>query len=195
MWDPGFIDDVKRYLALNEPGLDHDDELLEQCIDRAESLLEESTQRYFKARKETHVYDCPDDSSYLLMRFDELQKVITLTNGDGTIIPALNFVYEPANRGEGAYRKSAHGIRLINGAYFTYVSNPYQCIKVRAWWGFTMEPDHYTKQALLRLTTFLYKQKDAQVFDSTSFIDGGVIVVPQGIPKFVADFIKARGKR
>ena len=196
MWYPDFIDDVKRYLKLNEPGLDHDNVLIEECIDRAESHLENWTNRYLKAREETRVFDYPaDDPSYLLMRYEDLQEVITLTNGDGTVISAYNFVYEPANRGEGAYRKPAYAIRLINDAYFTYEDNPYQCIKVRAWWGYQMEPDALTKQALIRLTCFFYKQKDSQVFDTTSFVDGGVLVIPDGVPKYVADFVKMRSKR
>ena len=39
-----------------------------------------------------------------------------------------------------------------------------------------------------------YKQKDSQVFDTTSFVDGGVLVIPEGIPRYVADFLKARAR-
>jgi len=189
MWSATFIDEVKRYLALNEPGLDKDDVLLEQTIDRAEDHLEEWTHRRFKAVKETRVYDYPADDPYNLLLDGDLQKVIRLTNGDGVVIPAADFRYQPANRGEGNKRKPAFALTLVNDACFTYSTTPVQCIKLRAWWGWTMEPNAYTLQALLRLTCFLYKQKDSQVFDTTSFVDGGVLVIPEGIPRYVQDFL------
>jgi len=192
MWDPTSIEKIKRYLKLTE-GLDADDVLLEEIIDRAEDILESLTHRRFKAMKETRVYDCPDDRCSLLLDGD-LQKVIRLSNGDGVEIPTADFRYTPANRGEGNDRRPAFALQLVNDAYFTYDTNPVQCIKVRGWWGYSMEPDYYTEQTLIRLVCYLYKQKDSQVFDSTAFLDGGVMVIPQGMPKSVAEFIQARGK-
>lgn len=188
MWSADFLLRVKEYLRLTA-GLDADDQLLEQFIDSSETQLENWTSRKFKAQKQTRVYDYPDDDPYSILLDGDLQKAIRLTNGDGTVIPAVDFVYQPANRGIANDRKPAFAITLINDAVFTYDTTPIQCIKLRGWWGWSMEPNAYTEQAVKRLTAFLYKQKDSQVFDSTAFLDGGVLVIPQGIPKYVADFI------
>jgi len=187
MWSAEFIVRVKEYLKTI--GLDTDDHLLEQFIDSAENQLESWTGRLFKAQKYTQVYDYPDDDPYSLFLDGDLQKVLTLANGDGVEIPASDFRYKPANRGTGNDRRPAYEILLINDAVFTYDTTPIQCIHVKAWWGWSMEPNQYTEQAVKRLTAFLYKQKDSQVFDTTAFLDGGVLVIPQGIPKYVADFI------
>ena len=189
MWDKDFLLRVKEYLRLTAGILDADDQLLEQFIDSSEAQLEAWTGRLFSAQKQTRAYDYPDDDPYSLFLDGDLQKVIKLGNGDGTLIPASDFAYIPANRGIGNDRQPAFEIVLINGARFTYTTTPIQCIKLRGWWGWSMAPNDYTQQAVKRLTAFFYKQKDAQVFDTTAFLDGGVLVIPQGIPKYVADFI------
>lgn len=187
MWDKIFIKRVKEYLRLTA-GLDADDHLLEQFIDSSESQLEAWTGRLFSAQKQSRAYDYPEDTPTRLFLDGDLQKVIKLANGDGTLIPTSDFAYIPANRGIGNDRKPAYEIVLLDGV-FTYSKTPIQCIKVRGWWGWSMAPNDYCQQAVKRLTAFFYKQKDSQVFDTTAFLDGGVLVIPQGIPKYVADFI------
>lgn len=182
MWDDKMIGRVKRYLSLES--LPADDILIEECIDRAETHLEEWSGRWFKARKDTRWYNCPEEDT-LILDWD-LIKVIRINNGDGTVIPPADFRYLPANL------TPKYGIVLVGDDAWTWNDTPVQAITVRAYWGFSLEPDHYTIQAAIRLAVFLYKQKDAAVFDTTTFIDGGVIVVPQGIPKYVADFLSAR---
>lgn len=184
MWDTKMIDRVKRYLSLES--LPADDILIEECIDRAETHLEEWTGRWFKRRKDTRRYDCPTNGEDTLILDFDMLKTIKVGNGDGTIIPAADMRYLPANL------MPKFAIRLVGDSAWTWSDTPVQAIGVRAYWGFTSEPDHYTIQAAIRLAVFLYKQKDSQVFDTTTFVDGGVIVVPQGIPKYVADFLGAR---
>ena len=180
---------MKEYLKLTAGILDADDQLLEQFIDSSEIQLEAWTGRLFKAQKQTRVYDYPDDNPYSLFLDGDLQKATKLANGDGTLIPPADIRYVPANRGKGNDRQPAYEIVLVGDSVFTYDTTPIQCIKLRGWWGWSMEPNAYTEQAVKRLTAFFYKQKDSQVFDTTAFLDGGVLVIPQGIPKYVADFI------
>ena len=189
MWDKNFLLRVKEYLRLTA-GLDADDQLLEQFIDSSETQLEAWTSRLFSAQKQTRVYDYPEHTPTSLFLDGDLQKVLWLINGDGVQIPTSDFRYIPANRGIGNDRQPAYEIVLVNDAFFTYSTTPIQCIKLRGWWGWSMAPNDYTQQAVKRLTAFFYKQKDSQVFDTTAFLDGGVLVIPQGIPKYVADFIE-----
>ena len=181
------LEKVKRYLGLwgHDPLLSKDDVLLEENIDRAIRIIEKGTHRTFQGIKQTRRYDYPEypaGTDTLLLDYD-LRKIIKLGNGDGTLIPAADRVLLP-------YNETPHyGIRLINDACWTYDTTPTACIAVRAWWGSSMVPDFDCQQAIIRLTAYLYKQKDAQTFESTAFLDGGVMVIPQGMPKSVANFI------
>lgn len=125
----------------------------------------------------------------MLLLDADLVKAIRVTNGDGAVLSASDYRYLPANL------KPRYAIIVVNDAYWTYSSTPIQAIAVRGWWGFSLEPDAYTEQALTRLTAFLYKQKDAQTFDAVGFLEGGVMTIPQGIPRYVADFITARERK
>jgi len=188
MWDTAMIQRVERYLSLEDPALHTDHILIEECIDRAEAHLEEWCSRYFKARKETRVYDCPDSDTLLLDA--DLVKAIRVTNGDGTVLSPYDFRYLPAN----SVPKYAIVLVSSSSVAWTYNDTPQQCIKVRGYWGYSLEPDPYTIQTALRLATFLYKQKDSQVFDTSSFLDGGVLVLPDGVPKYVQEFVARRGR-
>ena len=178
--EPG-LEKVRRYLYLTA-GLTADDLLLEECIDRATNMIEQKTHRVFQGFKDTRYYDYPNGSDTLLLDYD-LLKIIKLGNGDGTLIPAADRILRPTNM------KPHYAIQLINDAYWTYSTTPTACIAVRAWWGSSMVPSYACQQAIVRLTAYLYKQKDSQVFDTTAFLDGGVMVIPQGLPKAVAEFI------
>ena len=52
-----------------------------------------------------------------------------------------------------------------------------------------MTPSYACQQAIIKLTAYLYKDKDSQTFETTAFLDGGVLVIPEGIPKSVGLFI------
>jgi len=113
--------------------------------------------------------------------------VTALVNGNGTPIPATGFVLQPANE----YPK--YMIRLRRGYHWTYTSDPIQAIEVTGVWGFVPadHPRHQEiVQAIIRLAGYLYKQRDSQVWDNTSFLEGGILTIPEGAPRFTLDVIE-----
>ncbi len=52
-------------------------------------------------------------------------------------------------------------------------------------WAYSTTPPDDIEHACTRLAAYMYRQKDAQTFDTTAIPDAGVILVPQGIPKDV----------
>ena len=58
-------------------------------------------------------------------------------------------------------------------------------VSVAGTWGYSATPPDDIIHACIRLAAYYYRQKDAQVFDTTAMPEQGVITVPQGIPRDV----------
>ena len=179
------INEVKRYLDVSEP---IDDLMLEECIARAQALLEQNTGRYLDSVKETRFFQAPKYGGATLMLDNDLMNLIRVVNGDGEEISPYDVIYEPIN----GWPKYA--IELRASAETAWVSDD-ALISVRGEWAWIDKHKQPTyryqgaKQAVIRLTSYLYKQRDSQVFETTAFMDGGVLTIPQGMPKSVLDWI------
>ncbi|HUV67126.1 MAG TPA: hypothetical protein VMW24_24775 [Sedimentisphaerales bacterium] len=183
------VERVRRYLSTNDPDImKKDDLLLEEDLDRAQGIIENLTGRTFEGYKDTHFFNADTgsanehgygvkDDGITLMLDEDLVKAFAVKNGDGTVIGANDYVYKPTNR------KPKYAIVLKNDVW-TYSSSPLNAISVRGWWGYCLGQNipYDIQQACLRLTAYLYRQKDAQVFETTAFLEGGVLTVPQGFP-------------
>lgn len=86
-----------------------DDTVIEFLLVAASRLIDEQTGRNFTPYVSTFYYDVPDSESLdrRLLRLDcDLLEVLTLTNGDGTVIPSTE--YNLVNKNRSPY----YGIRL-----------------------------------------------------------------------------------
>ena len=113
--------------------------------------------------------------------------MMRVVNGDGNEIDPTDYIYGPIN----GWPKYA--IVLRDSANTVWQSTD-ALISVRGWWGWVdvdKDPRRYqaARQAAIRLTAYMYKQKDSQVFETTAFMEGGVLTIPQGMPKSVLDWI------
>ena len=95
-------------------------------------------------------------------------------DGDGNEIASSDYVLLPRN-GPRYYT-----ILLVRGEW-TQADNG-DVATVTGAWGYSTTPPADIVHACIRLAAFLYRQKDAQVFDVTAFPEAGVITLPRGMP-------------
>jgi len=181
------LEDLRGYLDIDAAG---DNPLLQEAIEDAQSYIEGQTNRTFEASTATRYYDRsaldPWDSTILHLDADCLT-VTTLTNGDAsaTVIPAASYWLLDRNDGP-----PYHKIQLtINDGYYWEWDTDYW-VSVAGTWGYSTSVPDDIRRATAVLAAFLYRQKDAQMFETTAILESGALAVPQGIPATVDRIIK-----
>ena len=172
------LNDLKTYLGISGTG---DDTLLASILTRASEAIDSYTRRTFAASESTRYFDAIGEHIIdgRILYFDhDLYSVTTVTNGDGNTISST--YYRLVSRNETPY----YAIRLISSytSTWTYTTNWEDAISITGKWGYSVTPPHDIVQATLRWGGYMYKQKDAQVFDTTAIPEAGVIQIPAGIP-------------
>jgi hypothetical protein len=119
--------DLRGYLGLTSAQTG-DDDLLLMLLGAASRLIEGYTARQFYPVRQTRVYTV-DDPALLLLRGD-LLSLHSLTNGDGSAIPAAACHLEPASE---AVKSSI--ILDRTQAVFTPDGDPVGAISVEGTWG------------------------------------------------------------
>jgi len=170
------LDQVKQYLRINA-GETFDDDLINACIARSQAYIDGETHRTFESFVATRLYNAEKDvpcSTQLSLDYDLLEAT-AITNGNGEAIDMA----EPTNN-------SPKYMILLKSGSWTWTGTPIDAISVTGTWGYSATAPKDIEQACLRLTAFLYRQKDAQLFDVTSYYEGGLLNIPQGVPAFVS---------
>ena len=116
---------------------------------------------------------------YTLELDRDLQSITTLTAADGTVIPDTEYWLLP--RGAARYDR----IRLKAGSAYAWDWPLDGWAEIAGSWGYCSTIPGDLEQAILRLAAFLYRQKDAQIFDVVAEPSVGTIMVPQGIARDV----------
>ena len=141
--------DVKLHLGIVGTA---DDAYLTALIVAAQTTLETVYGRHYEAVVEAREFG-PDALQEARLRLDaDLLSVTTLTNGDGTIIPAIGFRLWPYNT------KPATGIKLRSGYTWTFTSDG--LISVAGLWGTTVTPPANVVQAMRELVSDLFHVED-----------------------------------
>lgn len=172
---------VKAYLG--ETGAD-DDDLLDALVEAAQAWIDLHTGRTFEASEDsTRYFDCVRgvvDGRRLWLDRD-LCAITSVTNGDSTAIGATDYATQPRN--ETPY----YAIDLLasKGTYWTFTTDVENAIAIVGKWAYSESAPNAVVQAAKRLAAYMYRQKDANVFDTTAFPEAGVITVPQGMPRDV----------
>jgi hypothetical protein len=173
------VSDVNAYLGISTSG---DHTLIADMIRHAQTAIESYTQRIFEAQSDTtRTFDADRDVCNEVLYFDhDIISITTVTNGDGATVASTKYVTEPRNY------TPYYAIRLkvSSGLIWEYDSSddPEDAISVAGRWAFSTTPPHDIVQSCIRLSSYFYRQKDAQVFDVTATPELGVITVPKGIP-------------
>jgi hypothetical protein len=170
--------DLKTYLGISGSG---DDTLLEVLLTRAQALVDAYCGRTFEAAADvTRYFDAELDVEGRRLWLDhDLCQITTVTNGDG--VPVTAYVSEPRNDSPWY----ALTLKESSSVAWTYMTTPESAIAVKGRWAYSVTPPADVVHATLRLAGFLYRQKDAQAYETTAAPDGGMITVPQSIPRDV----------
>lgn len=165
---------VKMYLAISGSG---DDALGGSLVSRACAMIDQFCRRRFVAVTATRLFDRPADRTLWLD--EDLLSVTTLLNGDGSTLTSGQYVLLPTNM------TPRYGIRLRSGsAWVGGATGDEQAISVAGTWGYSSTPPDDVVQAAVRLSAWLYKQRDAP-FGTTARPDVGIVEVPAAIPEDV----------
>ena len=167
-----------------------DDALLTTLISRSEKQIDNYCHRTFLAptTAATRYYDALRDVSddrRTLYLDEDLASITTIVNGDGKTLTSTAYVPEPRNG------TPYHAIRLRLSSYglWTWEDEPEDAITVSGRWGYATSAPDDIKQATIRLVSYQYAQKDANVFDVTAMPEMGVMTVPQGMPRDVREIL------
>jgi hypothetical protein len=145
------LQEVKTYIKLESST---DDLRLKRLINQAEDLIDRNQGRKFYPRVETRIYDIPEDEN--LYFDDDLLEVLTLTNGDGSILTSSMFRLYFMN----FYPKKYLTLRVENGYNWLYPLTGFgqQALQLKAIWGYH---DRYETSAWI-------SSQDALTVDSGS---------------------------
>lgn len=171
---------VKTYLGISGAG---DDTLLATLCVAAQAIIDAYTGRTFAAANDsTHYADAVADVDGRTLRLPtEFAAITSITNGDGVAVAAGSYVTEP--RASTPYY--AVTMKTSTGLTWTYTTDPENAITIVGKAAYSTSAPYDVTQAATRLAAWLFRQKDAQVFDVTAQPDMGIITVPQGLPKDV----------
>lgn len=171
------LTELRTYLEVDEHG---DDTLLESCIDRAQQVIDTYTNRVFAAPPDgiRHYRRDAVDGRWLWLGAD-LAELDAIINGDeaATAIDPADVRLYPRDDGP-----PYHRIRLLRNADTGWIVEGDNEITVWGWWGYSRTPPADIVQATLRLSAYLYRQRDAGSWDTVAVHEGGTIMVPQGLP-------------
>lgn len=163
------------------------------CGDRVFSADAPST-RYFDAISDVRAFDLNNDIGYtgnhqrrVLWLDHDLCRLDSVQNGDGVAVNLTDIVTEPRNY------SPFYALRLkINAnVVWTFVDTPENAIAVTGLWAYSETPPDDIVQATIRLTSFLYRQRDNNTDVDRPLMSGdGAIIMPTRLPADVVDYIR-----
>lgn len=166
------LSEVKQALGITSTDTD-DDYFLSDLIWTVKDEIDLYCGRSFVGVSETRYYNALTDVAEYgkrLMLDRDLQTITTLTNGDGEVLAAADYVLFPTNR------PPYNAVVLLSSGSktFTYNDDPENAISLAGVWGFTanQEPPAPIRRAAIRLVVLRYKQRDLP-FDTAGVLAGG----------------------
>jgi len=169
---------VKTYLKITGSG---DDTLIGDLITRAQKAIESYCGRVFEAASDTTRYfDAVEDVAGRRLWLDkDLCAITSVTNGDGDTVSSADYVTQPRN--DTPY----YALTLVTSSTvsWTYTDDPEDAIAIVGKWAYSTTAPADIVHATIRLASYYYRQKDAQVFGVTSNPEQGQLQIPEGIPR------------
>lgn len=156
-------------------------QLMQDCLDEAESAINDYTRRQFAGTAGTAYYNRYNtrlvQRQALYLR-EDLHTLISLTNGDTTTIPIGSVWLEPRNAGP-PYRL----LRLHS--QYVYVWNTDSDIVVVGTFGFSTVPPAAIVRATVELATWYYRLKDVGPTNTAGMDAAGEVVYPKSLPDHI----------
>ena len=172
--------DVKLYLNIST---NKDDAILVTLLKRAIAIFENLAKRSFLPTTTTKYFSADSDEvvswDKLFIRSEDLISVSQLVI-NGSTVPSDEYVLEGG--------KPFYKIRLTKDSDYSfkaYTIDPHNSIAVTGVWGYDDNIPEDVNGAIIRLTAYLYAQKDnALELDRTQSLSNG-LVIPAAIPNDV----------
>lgn len=183
---------VKTYLQITTSA---DDTLIGTLIDRGQKFIENYTHRLFEASGDTTKYfDAYRNVSGRTLFFDEglelAQNPTTVTNGDTTVLVVnTNFTMCPAN----TFPSYSMELLSSSSAWWTTLSNgdSQRAISVLGRWAYSTTAPNDVVAALIRLVSFLYRQRESNAdIDRPVIVQDGMVLMPGRIPADIAAMLE-----
>lgn len=170
---------VKTYLGISSAT---DDVLLGTLVNAAQSAIDQYTRRVFEcttatARLHDAIGDTDAHRQTLYLR-EDLCAITAVVNGDGVTVTAAQYTTEP--RVQTPYY--ALVLKRSANVAWTFVTDSEDAISITGKWAYSATAPGDVVQAATRLASWMYRAKDAQVFESTAFSEGGAIRIRMDIP-------------
>lgn len=179
---------VRAYLKFGASETTDNDLIEYDLIPRAQKIIERVNHRVYEAaaasvRRFDAVRDVRSDTLFL---DEDLCEITSVTNGDGVTVSASEYVTEPRN----VTPYSAIKLKASSGKAWTYVDDPENAIQVNGKWAYSTSAPADIVQACIRLTVWLYRQKDSSAdIDRPLLTNDGVTIMPMSLPKDVQQLL------
>lgn len=167
---------VKLYLGI---ATTDDDALIDVLIARAQAAIDAQVGRTFEAAADTTRYfdGCAVHGQQLKLDAD-LCAITSITNGDGVSLSANDYRPEPRNY------KPWYALRLLSGAW-----NTTDEIAIVGRWAYMQTADAAIQHITIRLTAWLYRQKDNHSDMDRATVVGNMTILPAKMPSDIAELL------
>jgi hypothetical protein len=181
------LQQLKDYLGITTEG---DDDLLQELIDRAAGIIDAYTGRRFEAETDTRYFQETDvDGNELPLYGNDLLTITKLTNGDGVEITSADYRLFPRNS------NPKWLIKLDESKSWSFSTGDSE-ISVAGTWGWSATAPADIQHACVRLSAFLYRQKDTSADIDRPMVTGdGVTIMPSGLPSDVQKLLDRYKRR
>lgn len=156
-------------------------QLMQDCLDEAESVITDYTRRQFAGTAGTYYvnrYSQRYVRSQAMYLQEDLFSLTGLVNGDGATIPVGSVWLEPRNSGP-PYRL----LRLHSG--YVYVWNTDSDVIVSGTFGFSTTAPAAIVRATVELAAYYYRVKDVGPTDVAGMSASGEVAYPKDMPDYV----------
>lgn len=186
---PVNVAELRTYLGTDNSA---EDPVLQDMLSRALNALESMTDRNLYARQEVREFHPEDDvqGPWLLLG-DDLAEVVSVTNGDGTAwTQGVQYVTWPS-------RPPFWKLKAVGGYSWGWSTDPdLDRIQVDGYWGRTRNLEGESREAVIKLAAFLYRQRDnVSDADRPIVTPEGIVLMPARLPPEIQSFVKRRRKR
>lgn len=183
---------VKTYLNISSSS---DDTLITNLITRAQAVIDNYTHRTFEVSTNTTKYfDSVRNVLTTTLFFNEGLELATapttITNGDAVVL-VLNTdcVTLPANAAP------YYGIEMLrstsNQWTQTAAGDNQRAISILGKWGYSLTAPDDVVAATIRLTAFLYRQRESNAdLDRAVSVADGMVLLPSNIPNDVISMLE-----
>lgn len=182
------LTDVKAYANVDGAG---DDAVIGDLIVQAQAIIDRACRgRTFEAAADTtRKFDAVRDVDGEMLYLDaDLCQITSITNGDGVVVTSTQYTTEPRNR------TPWYAIRLLasSGVAWTYEDDPENAIEITGRWAWSVAVPADIEFAAVRLTAYLYRQRDTSGGDNDRpmLSASGAVLLPSQLPKDVRDLLR-----